>query len=411
MAALRALEFAGDAESRIDGLKARLLVRRQCDYDSLELIAGLDQDGEFADRGVRAADAVCDLLNLSRRDAQRMVAVASGVFPARTLLGEVLEPRLPATAMALGALEIDLAHAEVIESVLATDAAGRITVQQWAAAEVLFADWARQVNPRQLARHAHDHLDMLDQDGAPLGEDDPQVNELHLTKSRYGVGGRIKGQLDAATFEVVARAIAALAKPAADEDKSLGQRQADALGEICAHALDEGRLPAQGGERPHVSITMGLAALQAGVRGANLELGGRIGPGEVRRLCCDAQITPIVLGAQSEPLDVGREKRCATLAQRRAVTVRDGGCAHPGCDRPPSWCEIHHIVHWVHGGETNLDNLMMLCWTHHRMLHRSGWHIRIRDGHAEFVPPKWIDYTQTPRRKPRAHASAQLTLA
>jgi 5-methylcytosine-specific restriction protein A len=406
MAALRALEFSGDAESRIDGLKTRRMVRRQCDFDSLELIAGLDQDGEFADRGVRAANAVCDLLGVSRRDAGRMVAVASSVFPTRTLLGEVLEPKLPATAMALGALEIDLAHAEVIESVLATDAAGRISVQQWAAAEVLFADWAREVNPRQLARHAHDHLEMLDQDGAPPGEDDPQVNELHLSKSRYGVGGRIKGQLDAVTFEVVARAIAAILKPAADEDKSLGQRQADALGEICAHALDEGRLPAQGGERPHVSVIMGLDALKAGLRGVHLDFGGRIGPGEVRRLCCDAQVTPIVLGARSEPLDVGREQRCATLPQRRAIAVRDGGCAHPECDRPASWCEIHHIIHWVDGGETNLDNLVMLCWTHHRMMHRSGWIVRIRDGLAEFIPPKWIDYTQTPRRKPRTLALA-----
>ena len=92
MAALRALERFGDAGCRIDGLKTRRMVRRQCDYDSLELIAGLDQDGEFADRGVRAADAVGDLLGVSRRDAQRMVAVASSVFPTRTLLGEVLEP-------------------------------------------------------------------------------------------------------------------------------------------------------------------------------------------------------------------------------------------------------------------------------------------------------------------------------
>ena len=404
IAALRALERFGDSEYRIEGLKTRRLIRRQCDYDSLELVAGLDQDGEFADRGARASDAVCDLLGLSRRDARRFVAVASGVFPTRSLLGEVLEPRLPATGMALGALEIDLAHAEVIASALATNEAGRISVEQWVASEVLFADWARRCTPDQLARWAHDHLEMLDQDGSPPGEDDPQVNELHLAKSRFGNGGRIKGRLDAPTFEVVARAIAALLKPAADEDNSLGQRQADALGEICAHALDEGRLPGQGGERPHVSVTMSLAALRAGVRGTNLELGGRIGPGELRRLCCDAQVTPIVLGGDSEPLDVGREKRCATLPQRRAVAVRDGGCAHPRCDRPASWCEVHHIVHWVDGGETNLDNLVMLCWTHHRMVHRSEWVIRIRDSLPEFIPPKWVDYTQKPRRKPRTLA-------
>jgi len=129
----------------------------------------------------------------------------------------------------------------------------------------------------------------------------------------------------------------------ADEASPSG-KPADALGEICAHTLDEGRLPAQGGERPHVAITMGLEALKAGCARGEPRTRGHIGPGEVRRLSCDAQITPIVLGANSEPLDVGREKRCATLAQRRAVAVRDGGCAHPGCDRPPSSCEVHHIA-------------------------------------------------------------------
>jgi 5-methylcytosine-specific restriction protein A len=253
-----------------------------------------------------------------------LVAVASSVFATRSLLGEVLEPRLPATGIALGALEIDLAHAQVIESALATDAAGRISAEQWVATEVLFADWARQCTPELLARYTREHLEMLDQDGAPPDDDEPQVNELHLAKSRFGVGGRIKGRLDAVTFEAVARAIAALLKPAADEDKSLRQRQADALGEICAHALDEGRLPERGGERPHVSITVGLAALRAGVRGANLDFGGRIGPGELRRLCCDAQVTPIVLGGNSEPLDVGREKRvppCRSGVRSRCAMV------------------------------------------------------------------------------------------
>ncbi|MDT7639308.1 MAG: hypothetical protein QOC83_3596, partial [Pseudonocardiales bacterium] len=113
MAALRALERSGDAECRIDGLKSYQVLRRQCEYDSLMLVAGLDRDGEFLERGMHSANAVSDLLGLSQRDGRRMVAVASSVFPTRSLVGEVLEPKLPATAMALGALEIDLAHAEV----------------------------------------------------------------------------------------------------------------------------------------------------------------------------------------------------------------------------------------------------------------------------------------------------------
>ena len=203
MAALRVLEFSGGAQMRIDGLRTRRMVRRQCDVDSLELVAGLDRDGEFAGRGVRAQDAVGDLLGLSPREARRLVAVASGVCPTRSLLGEILEPRLPATAMALGALEIDLAHAEVIASALASGAVGRISVEQWVAAEVLFADWARHCGPERLALDVRAHLEMLDQDGAPPGEDDAQVNELRLAKSRDGVGGRIRGRLDAPPFEVV----------------------------------------------------------------------------------------------------------------------------------------------------------------------------------------------------------------
>ncbi|MDT7622585.1 MAG: hypothetical protein QOF99_3486, partial [Pseudonocardiales bacterium] len=147
MAALRALEHTGDAECRIDGVKSYWVLRRQSEYDLLVLVAGLDRDGEFLERGMHSANAVADLLGLSQRDGRRMVAVAASLFPTRSLVGEVLEPKLPATAMALGALEIDLAHAEVIESVLATDVARRITVEQWVAAEVLFADWARQYSP------------------------------------------------------------------------------------------------------------------------------------------------------------------------------------------------------------------------------------------------------------------------
>jgi Domain of unknown function (DUF222) len=342
MAALRALEFCGDGDSRIDGLKYLRVLRRQVEYDSLVLLAGLDREGAFVERGMRPPAAVSDLLGLSQRDGRRWVAVASSVFPTTSLVGEVLEPRLPATAMALGAFEIERAHADVIESALASDAARRISVEQWVGAEVLFADWARQSSPEQLARHARDHLDMLDQDGAPPGEDDPRVNELHLANSRHGVGGKIKGQLDSATFEVVARAIGAILKPAADENKSLGQRRADALGEICAYALDEGRLPAQGGERPHVAITMGLEQLTAGLRGANLELGGRIGPGEVRRLCREARIIPIVLGADSVPLDVGREERCATRGQRRAVAVGSRSSFHRNGSTTHKHPEVNH---------------------------------------------------------------------
>jgi 5-methylcytosine-specific restriction protein A len=117
-------------------------------------------------------------------------------------------------------------------------------------------------------------------------------------------------------------------------------------------------------------------------------------------LLCDAKIVPVVLGGDSQPLDVGREKRTATLAQRKAVAARDGGCAYPGCDRPAHRCQIHHRLHWFDGGGTDINNLVMLCTQHHTVIHQSGWAIRMHRGHPEFIPPRWLDPTQTPRRQP-----------
>ncbi|WP_433508349.1 HNH endonuclease signature motif containing protein [Pseudonocardia halophobica] len=84
------------------------------------------------------------------------------------------------------------------------------------------------------------------------------------------------------------------------------------------------------------------------------------------------------------------------------MTARDGGCAHPGCDRPPSWCEIHHLLPWEHGGPTALGNLLMLCKAHHRQIHSTDWVVRLRDGIPEFIPPAWIDPEQRPRSRPRS---------
>ena len=114
-------------------------------------------------------------------------------------------------------------------------------------------------------------------------------------------------------------------------------------------------------------------------------------------------IVPIVMNGAGQPLDVGRATRTIPDGLRRAVAARDRGCAHPGCGRPPSWCEVHHLTPWELDGETKLSNLAMLCRAHHRQIHLTDWTVRIRDGLPEFVPPKWIDVHQRPRRKALPH--------
>jgi hypothetical protein len=101
-------------------------------------------------------------------------------------------------------------------------------------------------------------------------------------------------------------------------------------------------------------------------------------------------------------LDVGREQRTVTAGQWAALVVRDRGCAFPGCTRPAEWCIAHHIVHWADGGPTDLDNLVLLCGYHHRVVHHSGWQvIMAADRHPQFLPPPWVDPDQTPRRNNR----------
>ena len=89
----------------------------------------------------------------------------------------------------------------------------------------------------------------------------------------------------------------------------------------------------------------------------------------LRRIACDARIARVITDGRSQPLDVGRAIRTVTAAQWRALVARDGGCTHPGCDRPPGWCEAHHIEHWADGGTTTLDNLKLYCDRHHRDAH------------------------------------------
>jgi HNH endonuclease len=100
-------------------------------------------------------------------------------------------------------------------------------------------------------------------------------------------------------------------------------------------------------------------------------------------------LLPPPLGAAVELLDLGRATRVVSPGLRRALAVRDGGCAAVGCDRPPAWTDAHHVEHWLHGGPTSLDNLVLLCRVHHRAVHEGGWHLG-RDptsGRVLLTPP------------------------
>ncbi|MCX6492688.1 MAG: DUF222 domain-containing protein, partial [Rhodococcus sp.] len=123
-----------------------------------------------------------------------------------------------------------------------------------------------------------------------------------------------------------------------------------------------------------------------------------------RQLACDCLLTAIVMDENGNPLNLARTARTVTAKQKRALTARDHGCAFPGCGKPAAWTEGHHIWHWTDGGPTDMNNLVLLCGFHHRLIHHSDWEVFIgSDQHPWFVPPATVD----PYRQPRpSHARA-----
>jgi Domain of unknown function (DUF222)/HNH endonuclease len=107
-----------------------------------------------------------------------------------------------------------------------------------------------------------------------------------------------------------------------------------------------------------------------------------------QHLLCDPIFRPLLVDGRLVPLAMGRAVRLATPAQRRALAVRDRGCVFPGCDRPPGWCDAHHIVAYDAGGATDLLNLVLLCRHHHGVTHRRGWSLQVDgDGTPTWTTP------------------------
>jgi hypothetical protein len=224
----------------------------------------------------------------------------------------------------------------------------------------------------------------------------------------------IDGDLDPEAGQTVITAVSAMAdaqvRTPGEDARTPAQRRAEALVEICRQWLEGACRPLVGGERPHITVIVDLATLEArppasgsprvglpfpgsGVAGsgipgsgAELEDVGPIPAEAARRLACDASVHRVITNGASEPLDVGRRTQVVPVAIRRAVVVRDRGCRFPGCDRPPGWCEAHHVVHWAKGGPTSLSNLVLVCRRHHRLVHH-GFGLEMVDGRPRFSRP------------------------
>ncbi|MDP9997346.1 HNH endonuclease signature motif containing protein [Pseudarthrobacter sulfonivorans] len=186
------------------------------------------------------------------------------------------------------------------------------------------------------------------------------------------------------------------------------QKQLDGIITAFKAALTTNKLPTAGGNRPQIIATINyqdllphLPAPETGSRDTgtgSFIFTGPAAAATIRKLACDADIIPALLGTHGEILDLGRKTRLFTPAQRLALTARDQGCTFPNCTIPAPWCEAHHITYWSHNGPTSTTNGVLLCSHHHHLIHKEQWTIHTTNGTPWFTPPRHIDPTQKPQQ-------------
>ncbi|KAA0113643.1 HNH endonuclease signature motif containing protein [Mycolicibacterium sp. P9-22] len=224
------------------------------------------------------------------------------------------------------------------------------------------------------------------EDGTVPVAENTDLNDMTLVQNDEG---RVVASLDldALTGEELLTALDPLCRPVPLPDGSpdprpVGKRRADALGQLVRTYLSHSRRPMSGGVLPHVTLIRPPGLVDT------LGFTGPISAVTADLITCDSTLGTVIVDGNGAPLDVGRSERLFTPAIRKGLAVRDGGCAHPGCGRPVSWCDAHHIIPWGSDGTTSIDNGVLLCRHHHTAIHHGGWQVYLGpDRHPWFIPP------------------------
>jgi hypothetical protein len=285
---------------------------------------------------------------------------------------------LPLATQAFADGDISYAHAAMIART-----AEKLGDKMESNAETILVTAAKELDLARLRMVTIKLQHFLDPDSVrEEANESHELRFLHLSQTLDGVF-YINGRLDSEAGAILQTALNALSGPPTPDDKrSPRQRRADALVELARQKLESGTLPEVGGQKPHLTVTVSMATLanQPGSPAADLEWASPIPAETARRLACDAALTPIFLGPESTQPRAGQTSRTISGSQRKALVFRDKGCRFPGCDRPADWTDAHHLKHWADGGEHVMDNLILLCRRHHRMVHEEGWRLVISAG-------------------------------
>jgi Domain of unknown function DUF222./HNH endonuclease. len=402
---LTLLQLALRVDARLQAWQARLAAQVEA------------SEAAWREHGTSTSTWLAESANLTRREAAQLVASGNGLERFATI-GE---------AARSGAV---LPHqAEAITSVLA-ELPADLPTESVDQAQQLMVGFATSHNSAELRRLSRHLLEVLAPETAEQREAERLERELRLAQANrhlrfsYDHHGSVlfRGSLpvvDAESFMKIIDAYASAARRGVDaldphaEHLTPAMYRADALLAMVQRHAQQALAPGLGGDRPRIVVTLAYdelvrSGVAAGLAGRIVGTGEPIAASALRRLLCDADVLPVVLGGRSEILDVGRSQRLVTPAIRAALELRDGGCIFPGCDKPPHACQAHHLIPWWAGGRTSADNLVLVCAHHHGIVEpghdpsADRWQARIGpSGVPEVVPPRRADPEQRPRRHAR----------
>lgn len=431
-----------DQEGLLATLQAFEAVRNRLQVVDRELVAAC-RTAELADRHGQASltTFLVSALRIESGEAAARVAAAEALRGTTTMTGAPLPAARPVLAAATTSGEVNASHVTIVSRAVERIEQHHATPDQAAEAERQLVQHAILFPPRELRRLAHHLVEHFDPDGT-LADDQLHEGRRRLELARRKDGSfRIEGTLTPTVGQRLKAVIDPLTRlqdgPDGPDVRDIAQRTHDALGDVVARLLRSETIPDSGGTPatllitidatadarsvampgdapglptpgarsepvlPGVNLTPGPMIPTAGIRLARFGTfadGTPVATRNVLQLTDQAEVVMVLRDQLSGAvLDLGRTRRLASRSQALALHARDGGCTFPGCDRPPSWCERHHIVDWYRGGATDLSNLTLVCSYHHRHFARLGWTCRLdRGGRTLWIPPSYVDPSRTP---------------
>ncbi len=338
-------------------------VRNQLEHAWLGAIEEYDRSEEWVEEGFAVAASALRV----------KCGLTQGAANASLKLARKLR-QLPVVSDAFAAGEISRQHAAVVAEACTTERATTISEL-----EKPIVDAAKVATPKELGQIMQRITDALDgDDGATSANEKFARRRLHMSEMLDGMV-KLDGLLDPELGQRLRAQVNAMARTLKDQDpdRTPAELRADALVELCEIGTAHADVGAGRETVSDVTIVIDLEDIETRSGSPDLAAEIRANRGNLprsllERLTCDCRISRIITDGPSQVIDVGRASRTATDVQFRALVARDGGCTWKGCDRPPGWCQAHHIRHWPDGGLTDLDNLCLYCRYHHRLAHFLG---------------------------------------